>query len=251
LIALPACAPRALVKPIPADTPPAKVLEMARAKDAGIKGIRASVKVSVQMDGKNAQGFDGVLYVQKPDKVRLTGLAFMGFTVFDILVNGDKFYFYQPDDGYLYTGPKSALGGFLEKRGVKADPDVLYRSLFFDMTNAQGRYFFDSTAEGYNIFFVHEQDGVTVPLMRAEYDRGLGLKEKVFYDELARPYLYVRFEGTVEEGGYTLPAKLVAKDTKNGYTVTVTFEKYLVNPEGLDGDFAIEGGELKGIREIE
>jgi len=31
----------------------------------------------------------------------------------------------------------------------------------------------------------------------------------------------------------------------------VSFEKYIINPDDAAGDFTIEGGEFKGIREIE
>jgi len=248
---LSACAPRIAVKPIPSDTPPGKVLEMVRAKDAGLKGLRASVKVTVTSKEKGTQSFDAVLYAAKPDKVRLTGLAMLGMTVFDIVLTTEKFYFYQPSEGYLYTGPRSALRGFLDARGVKADPEVIYRSLFFESDGEPGRYFLDNTGSGYDLYLATDEGGVLAPKMKAEFDTGLSLKRKVFYDGLARPYLYVEQEGVIEEGGLSLPARLKAKDAENGYSLTVDFEKYIVNPDDMDSDFTIQGGEFKGIREIE
>ncbi len=255
LLTFAACAPRVAVRPIPPDTPPEKVLAMALAKDAGIKGVRASVKVTVREDGKPSRSFDAVLYAARPGRVRLTGLELMGFTAFDMVLTGGKFYFYQPSEGYLYTGPRTALRGFLEDRGVKADPEVIYRSLFFGGDGGGGgtsvRYFYDSTGSGCDIYAVSDQGGVLTPYMKAEFDAGLNLVRKVFYDGLARPYLYVRSEGIIEADGFDLPARLTAKDVKNGYTLTVAFEKYIVNPEGMDSDFTIQGGEFKGIRKVE
>ena len=72
---------------------------MALAKDAGIKGVRASVKVTVREDGKPSRSFDAVLYAARPGRVRLTGLELMGFTAFDMVLTGGKFYFYQPSGG--------------------------------------------------------------------------------------------------------------------------------------------------------
>lgn len=252
LLTIPACAPRALLKPLPADTPPDKVFEMVRAQEEGIKEIRASVNVSFKLDTGPVQDFDAVLYVAKPDKVRLTGLAVMGVTIFDVLLNGDKFYFYQPSDGYLYTGKRAALRGFLEGMGVKADPEVLYRCLFFE--NPSGpldRYFYEKTDAGYVFYQVLDQGGVLVPRVKNEYDLGLDLKRKVFYDEHASPYLYVEPEGFTGQDGHRLPSWLIARDITNGYSITVTFEKYLINPEGMEGDFTIQGGEIKGIKEVE
>ena len=105
---------------------------MAKEAGEGIKGLRASVRVTVSAKGKGNESFDGVLYVGRPDKVRLTGLALLGVTVFDAVITGEKFYFYQPSEGYLYTGRKEAMAGFLLERGIKADPDVIYRSLLTD-----------------------------------------------------------------------------------------------------------------------
>ncbi len=247
-----ACAPRMIVKPIPADTPPEKVLEMVRAKDAGLKGLRASVKVTVQTDGKSVQSFDAVLYAAKPDRVRLTGLAMMGVTVFDIVLTSEKFYFYQPSDGYLYTGRRAALKRFLDERGVKADPDILYKALFFVEPDGFERYMVERSDEGYKLYLLREKDGVLSPkVIASEYDLGLTLKRKVFYDALTRQYLSVVAEGAIEQDGYSLPESLKARDTQNGYTVTVAFDKYIVNPEDMDSDFTIQGGEFKGIREVE
>ncbi|MBI5191370.1 MAG: hypothetical protein HZA22_11965 [Nitrospirae bacterium] len=248
---LSACAPRQIVKPIPADTPPEKVLDMAMARDQGLQGIRAMVKVVVRVDGAGSQSFDAVLYAKRPDRVRLTGLALMGYTVFDIVIRGEKFYFYDPSEGFLYTGPRGALPGFLAERGVKADPNVIFGSLFFETPGAGDRYFVDPVEDGYDLFIAHENDGVLVPLVKTEYDPGLNEKRRIFYDRLARPYLYVETPGYTVVDGYSLPSAIKVVDSANGYTVDVTFEKYLVNPDGLDGDFTIEGGEFKGLREVE
>ncbi|MBI5695319.1 MAG: hypothetical protein HZC51_06195 [Nitrospirae bacterium] len=248
---LSACAPRQIVKPIPADTPPEKVLDMAMARDQGLQGIRAMVKVVVRVDGAGSQSFDAVLYAKRPDRVRLTGLALMGYAVFDIVIRGDKFYFYDPSEGFLYTGPRGSLPPFLEGRGVKADPDVIFGSLFFQTPGEGGRYFLDATAEGYDLYITRDREGMLVPVSRTVYDAGLTERMRVFYDGLARPYLYVETPGYTTVDGYSLPASLRIKDTKNGYAAEVTFEKYLVNPDGLDGDFTIEGGEFKGLREVE
>jgi hypothetical protein len=251
LLALSACAPVAVVKPIPADTPPDKVLSMAQGAEEGIKGLRAAVRVTVHAEGRGAEGFDGVLYVGRPDNVRLTGLALLGVTVFDAVIRGGKFYFYQPSEGYLYTGPTSAMAGFLEERGVKADPEVIYRSLMPDRAGQGERYMVDRTDAGYEIYIVRAGDGPLTPRVREDYDPGLNLVQKVFYDELARPYIFVRTEGMAEAGGFRLPERLKAVDKKNGYTVTVDFQKYIVNPENAENDFMIQGGEFKGIREIQ
>jgi hypothetical protein len=248
---LPACAPRVAVKPIPADTPPDKVVKMAMSGMSAVKGIKASVKVSVQAEGKGAENFDGVLYIGRPDRVRLTGLAFMGFTAFDVSLTAGKFYFYQPSEGFLYTGPRAALGGFLKERGVDADPEVIYRSLFMGEPAEGQRFLVEKTINGYDVYITASNDGVLTPVVKAEFDPGLGLVRKIFYDELARPYLYVTPGATEDVDGFRLPRSVEIKDSRSGYTVTVVFEKYLVNPEGLDSDFTIQGGDLKGIRQVE
>jgi hypothetical protein len=64
--------------------------------------------------------------------------------------------------------------------------------------------------------------------------------------------LTVQSEGEIKEGEFRLPQTLITHDEKAGYTITVRFEKYIVNPPGgMDRDFTIEGGELKGIRTVE
>ncbi len=248
---LPACAPKVIVKPIPADTPPEKVVEMVRAKEAGLDSLKAFVKVTVQEHGGGPKSFDAVLYAARPDNVRLTGLGFMGFTVFDVALRADKFYFYQPDTGYLYTGKRSELRPFLQSLGVNTDPEIIYRSIFTYEPDTMYRYFMDATKEGYSVYVVTDEGGVLRPLMKAEYDLMLDPLGKIFYDRNARPYLYVVREGTVTQDGIELPESLKATDTREGYSVTVDFEKYIVNPEDIQDDFTIQGGELKEIQTVE
>ncbi|HLB25376.1 MAG TPA: DUF4292 domain-containing protein, partial [Nitrospirota bacterium] len=160
LILLPACVPRAVIRPapeavaIPADTPPAEIVRMAAAGYEGIQGLRASVKVSVTAEGRQTNSFDAVLYLRKPDSVRLTGLAFMGFTAFDAVLTGGKFYFYQPSEGYLYTGSRERLRDFLVGRGVDVDPEAVARSLLFETSGAEGEPLVENTGKGYNVYQV-------------------------------------------------------------------------------------------------
>jgi hypothetical protein len=249
LLALSSCAPRVAIKPIPVNTPPDEIIKLASAGTENIKGIKASVKVTVQKDGNNPQSIDGVLYIERPDNFRFTGLAFMGFTVFDLVLTGDKFYFYRPSEGWLYTGPRESFKSFLAKNGVQADPEVIGKALFLQKNGEE--LLVEKTDDGYDIYQAVKAEGVLLPRMKAEFDAGLNLERKVFFDGLARPYLYVTPSGKVEEGGAVLPKKLTVKDVAQGILLRVDFEKYIVNPEGLDKDFTIEGQELKGIREVQ
>jgi hypothetical protein len=250
MLALSSCAPRVAIKPIPLNTPPEEIIKLASAGTENIKGLKASVKVTVQKDGENPQSIDGVLYIERPDNFRFTGLAFMGFTVFDLVLTGDKFYFYRPSEGWLYTGPKESFKGFLAKNGVQADPEVIGKALF--LRKKQGEQFLvEKTDGGYDIYEAVKDEGVLLPRMKAEYDAGMDLERKIFFDALARPYLYVTPSGKVEQDGAALPKRLTVKDIAQGVLLTVDFEKYIVNPEGLDKDFTIQGQELKGIREVQ
>ncbi len=249
MLLLSSCAPRAIVKPIPINTPPDEVIKMASAGTENIKGLKASVKVTVQKDGNNPQSIDGVLYIERPDNFRFTGLAFMGFTVFDLVLTGDKFYFYRPSEGWLYTGPRESFKAFLAKNGVQADPEIIGRALFLQKKEEE-KYLVEKTDDGYDIYQAVKDEGVLLPRMKAEFDAGLNLERKIFFDGLARPYLYVTVSGKVEQGGAALPKRLTVKDIAQGILLTVDFEKYIVNPEGLDKEFTIEGQELKGIREV-
>ncbi len=178
------------------------------AANKAITGLRASVRVTVHQAGKSDRSFDAVLRAARPGKVRVSGLALLGVTVFDVVLDGDKFWFYQPSDGYLYTGTYASLRGLLKEKGIDIDPAVIYKALFLELTG----------------------EGNGIP----------------------GPDITVQSEGQIVEGDYVLPLILIAHDEKAGYTITVNFEKYIVNPpEGMDKDFTIEGGELKGIRTVE
>jgi outer membrane lipoprotein-sorting protein len=250
MLALSSCAPRVAIKPIPVNTPPEEIIQMASAGTENIKGLKAFVKVTVQKDGNNPQSIDGVLYIERPDNFRFTGLAFMGFTVFDLVLTGDKFYFYRPSEGWLYTGPRESFKGFLAKNGVQADPEVIGKALFLRKKEGE-QFLVEKTDDGYDIYQAVKDEGVLLPRMKAEFDAGMNLERKIFFDGLARPYLYVTPSGKIEQDGAALPKRLTVKDIAQGVLLTVDFEKYIINPEGLDKDFTIQGQELKGIREVQ
>lgn len=251
------CAPRAVIRPapmvkaIPPDTPPAQVFSLIKSADEKVQSLKAAVTITVDAGAKGKKSFDGVLYAMKPDSARLTGLALLGVTVFDAVLKGDKFYFYRPSEGILYTGPRASLRGFLKEQGVDVDPEVVARSLFMASGGPEDYLLAGAGGEGYSLTLLNKGSAPVLPSMRAEYDQALDLKDRIFYDELARPYLSVRTEGEVEEGGARLPQRIIAKDIRGGYTVTVDFQKYIVNPPGIEKEFSIEGGELKGIRQVE
>ena len=252
-----ACAPRAVIRPapkaaaIPPDTPPAQVFSLIKSADEKVQSLKAAVTITVDAGAKGKKSFDGVLYAMKPDDARLTGLALLGVTVFDAVLKGDKFYFYRPSEGILYTGPRASLRRFLKEQGVDVDPEVVARSLFMASGGPEDYLLEGTGGEGYSLTLLNKGLAPVLPSMQAEYDQALDLKERIFYDELARPYLFVHAEGEVEESGARLPQRIIAKDVRGGYTVTVDFEKYIVNPPGIENEFSIEGGELKGIRQVE
>ena len=259
---LSSCAPRVAIVPIPVDTPPYQIIKMASAGTKDIKGFKAFVKVTAQERGKTPQSLDGVLYFERPDRFRFTGLAFMGFTVFDLVLTSDKFYFYRPSEGWLYTGSREYFKKFMAENGIQVDPEIIGRALFLEKKEGE-EFLAEKSDGGYDIYQARVAPGILLPRMKAQYDAGLNLKKKVFYDSLARPYLYVTMSGRGREvlpAGETagtkdvqsaaLPASITAKDIAHGILLTVDFDKYIVNPEGLDKDFAIEGAQFKGIREV-
>lgn len=248
---LPACAPRVAVVPVSPELMPFEVADLVRQKETGVNGIRALVKVTAQEKGGEPVSFDGMLIAAKPDKVRLTGLSFMGFTVFDAVIRDGKYYFYQPDTGAFYTGPRAQLVDLLGMLGIKADPELIYRALFFETSGTGYETVYDNRGDGYSFYLAREDAELLIPYMRADYDAGLNLQRKVFYDGIGRPYIEVVNTGLVEVDGNTLPRSIKATDSLNGYSVEITFDNYQVNPEGLEEDFKITGGELKEIRTLE
>ncbi|HEY3347572.1 MAG TPA: hypothetical protein VGK71_08125 [Nitrospirota bacterium] len=255
VVMLSACAPtmKVVVNPIPADTTPAKVLEMVKAKEAGITAMKASVRIRIEPKDKPESLFDGVFYAAKPSRYRLTANAFLGFTLFDVVLDGDKFYFYQPSDGWLYTGPRAKFKGFLLEKGVNIDPETLFRSVFVGEPDSDYKYLVERGRAGdtYQIYTIKGGEGPFLPKVKGEYDLGLNLLRHTFYDDMSFPYMFVDVDGFQNVTGYQLPQKLKVENRKDRYNAVITFYRYIINPETAPTDFTIQGGELKGIRTVE
>lgn len=250
---LSACAApmKVVVNPIPTNTPPDKVLEMIKAKEAGIKSMKASVRIRIEPKDKPESLFDAVFYAAKPNSYRLTATAFLGFTMFDAVLRDEKFYFYQPSDGWLYTGPRTKFKAFLLEKGINIDPETLFQSVFVGEPDPDSKYLMERGREGYQVYIIKSENGPFVPKVRGDYDQGLNLVKHTFYDDMTFPYMFVDVKEFTNASGFQLPLKLDIENRKDRYNAQVTFYRYIINPDTAATDFTIQGGELKGIRTIE
>jgi hypothetical protein len=242
LTTLAACAPRVAIRPIPADTRPEAVLDMLRQKEAGLDGLRAFAKVTIRKPGETSRSFEAILYVAKPGRIRFTGISFLGSTAFDAILTGETYYFSQPSTGYVESGPRDEFPEMLRAMGTEVDPEAVYSAMFSSPPGGFHRNFIEKTQDGYSHYLLTESGGVLAPSIRADYDAGLNLVSKTFYDETGTASMTASMDGVMDVDGYKLPGAVAVKRITDGAeTVIVEFEKYLINPEGIDEDFAIPG----------
>jgi len=238
LAGLSACAPRVAVKPIPTDTPPETVLSMIRQKEEGLAGLRAFVEITVRKPDEKPRSFEAVLYLARPDSIRLTGISFLGTTAFDAILAGDKYFFSQPTTGYTESGPRENFRDTLRAMGVEVDPVAVYSAIFSAPPDGFHRNFIERTPDGYSHYILTDEGGVLAPVVRADYDAGLNLIKKTFYGDNASPHMSAEVGEAVSVDGYSLPGYITVRNSDEvSGTVEVRVEKYLVNPEGIEKDF--------------
>jgi len=81
---------------------------------------KASIRVDTVRKGQEYRFLlNGVVYYEKPDKLRILGYHPFGMGVFDMLYRGGEFLVFSPLQNRVYTGEISQFGDLIEKANIR------------------------------------------------------------------------------------------------------------------------------------
>ncbi len=102
----------------PAKDPVAKFLESFSAAES--LQAKASIRLDTVRKGEELRFLlNGVVFYEKPDKLRILGYHPFGMGVFDVLYRGGEFLLFSPLQNRAYTGEVSEFADLLSKTNVK------------------------------------------------------------------------------------------------------------------------------------
>jgi len=102
----------------PAKDPVAKLLESFSAAES--LQAKASIRLDTVRKGEELKFLlNGVVFYEKPDKLRILGYHPFGMGVFDVLYRGGEFLLFSPLQNRAYTGEVSEFGDLISKANVK------------------------------------------------------------------------------------------------------------------------------------
>jgi outer membrane lipoprotein-sorting protein len=102
----------------PARDPVAKLLESFSAAES--LQAKASIRLDTVRKGEELKFLlNGVVFYEKPDKLRILGYHPFGMGVFDVLYRGGEFLLFSPLQNRAYTGEVSEFGDLISKTNVK------------------------------------------------------------------------------------------------------------------------------------
>ena len=81
---------------------------------------KASIRIDTVRKGENFKFLlNGVVYYEKPDKLRILGYHPFGMGVFDALYRGGEFFLFSPLQNRAYTGEISEFGDLIAKADIR------------------------------------------------------------------------------------------------------------------------------------
>jgi outer membrane lipoprotein-sorting protein len=102
----------------PAKDPVAKLLESFSAAES--LQAKASIRLDTVRKGEELRFLlNGVVFYEKPDKLRILGYHPFGMGVFDVLYRGGEFLLFSPLQNRAYTGEVSEFGDLISKANIK------------------------------------------------------------------------------------------------------------------------------------
>jgi len=102
----------------PARDPVAKFLESFSAAES--LQAKASIRLDTVRKGEELRFLlNGVVFYEKPDKLRILGYHPFGMGVFDVLYRGGEFLLFSPLQNRAYTGEVSEFGDLISKTNIK------------------------------------------------------------------------------------------------------------------------------------
>ena len=102
----------------PAKDPVAKFLESFSAVES--LQAKASIRLDTVRKGEELRFLlNGVVFYEKPDKLRILGYHPFGMGVFDVLYRGGEFLLFSPLQNRAYTGDVSEFGDLISKTDIK------------------------------------------------------------------------------------------------------------------------------------
>ena len=114
-----ACAPRGTGPGSQGLTPPRDIAEVLARQREGTRTLRATFRLKVRRDGREAMSTRGALVVARPDRLRLQLFSLGVMTVYDFTARGDRFRVRRPLDDETRIG---RLGGVADAdAGVAAE----------------------------------------------------------------------------------------------------------------------------------
>jgi len=102
----------------PARDPVAKLLESFSATES--LQAKASIRLDTVRKGEELKFLlNGVVFYEKPDKLRILGYHPFGMGVFDVLYRSGEFLLFSPLQNRAYTGEVSEFGNLISKANIR------------------------------------------------------------------------------------------------------------------------------------
>ncbi len=205
-----------------------KVKEAIRTERLGFTTLKAKADISITTPEINGEfRCKGIVRFQKPGKLRVIGSK-LARTVFNMLSDGEDYWFYLPKDKVVYTGKCDSYS----KRGTSAYifPDDIAALLEHD-TLFEGRSAYMETWPTYWLVHILDRiNGVVVPYSRLKVGR---IDNTVTELTMFKPDSLVRaqasFHNYVEINGQSIPKVIQINWPETNTTLILALNNMQIN----------------------
>ncbi len=194
-----------------------------------VVNIKADFSASMtDLKTRATQSCNGILAMEKPNKLRMRGSKAMLPTLFDLLDDGKRLTLYVPREKTIYHSERGAEAA---RRGIAGMASVT--DIFFgDGDGSRGSCFLESSASQYTVYSISVREGTARLLRKIYFDR-----------ENLLPVRYQYFDGdgalacdvtcgdffTPATGGRAIPGKIAFESPPGENRIVLTLSNIRTN----------------------
>lgn len=208
---------------------PYEVKNLLIERDKDFHGLKALGKFKIEEKEKGNQSFDGILFFEKPDKLRIQGMS-LGAVLFDVIMKNKESYLYLPSERSISKIEDDNIK-YLEQIFAMIPP---YTPLIKCMRE-KPILFVERASENY-IVYLGKENGTL--LKKVWLDKGylLPIREEIYNPEGSKS-VEIAFSNfkEVEDGWY--PYRIVINDPNKGFKLRIDIQKIIINPAFNKTDF--------------
>jgi len=207
---------------------PLEVKNILSERDRNFHGLKASGSFNINDQEKGSNSFEGIIFLKRPDRLRLQGLSF-GTVIFDFIMKDGNPLLFLPSEGRI-----SKIDN--DKEYLKDYLALIQPYLSISKADMEGSVFLmERSSESY-IIYIGNKNGMVSMKVWLDIGHLFEEREEIFDSEGYKKTSII-FSNHKQLDGAWFPSRIKISYIKRRITIAADLKKIIINPALTEEDF--------------